>query len=141
MDKLPSAHQIGDHVGVNLGYAGGIGAAKITAVHFVESKVWYDVSLQVSNPGEEPRYSRINYVDSALVMSRQDWLNINILPRDEVLELSHQITDAVELNHAVFISNEHGEIFAAGYGRDYQSALEQFELKINNTQEYRIVKY
>lgn len=77
--NLPSHYKIGDHVAVNLGYSGKFGGAKVTGVHFTASKVRYDLEIIVvrREPEEANHVTRIYNVDSALVISREDWLGYN----------------------------------------------------------------
>jgi hypothetical protein len=63
--KLPSAHQFGDNVWVNLWGTELIG--EICAVHFFLGKVKYDVKTF----GEDGDYTKLYLVDSAFVTAKK----------------------------------------------------------------------
>jgi hypothetical protein len=68
--------KIGEYVGVDLGYAGKFGAAKIEAVKKgLNDKVYCDLSIKTDYNPE--KFTKIEHVDSVFIMSRQEWLNMH----------------------------------------------------------------
>jgi hypothetical protein len=73
--QLPSNHQLGQLVSVNLYDAGFIREAKVIKVHFTEAKILYDLEICTgkSPVGEEHNiYTRLYNIDSVYV---KDFVN------------------------------------------------------------------
>jgi len=66
--RLPSHFQIDDPVRLAFGDAGGVINCRVIKVHFSDSKVFYDVDVEMHFAGEEEKfYTRLYNVDSAFV--------------------------------------------------------------------------
>lgn len=75
--------KIGEYVGVDLGYAGKFGAAKIEAVKKgLNGKVYCDLSIKTGYNSE--KFTNIENVDSVFIMSRQAWLDMHQDQKDSV---------------------------------------------------------
>lgn len=80
MENLNIKYKVGDYVGVQFRYAGRFGGAKVEAFTVNGKKVTYDLSVQVDK--EQNHFTRINGIDQAFLMSREEWLEYNQDLRD-----------------------------------------------------------